>query len=502
NLTDSEIYAYDVPIEVNDHFPYYLSGYDEEGAPIFIVEGGKWDMRKYVEQGGKHYDVLDIYIDRMILNFRDSGLNSTAKQFVIISDMDGFSIRQAGHVKTVQFMISKFVRFEQIVRSGTLKRAWGLNVNVLFERIWQIGRHILGQLENYIEIFGTNPEKWKPKLLKQLPRDQIPECSSNLTDSEIYDFGLPVEMKEQFIYYLSGYDEEGVPSGKMGREEIRGASIRQAGHGKSVQFMISNFVRFEKIARSGTMKRAWILNANALFEGIWQIGSRILGQLANTVEFVSVLLLLFWATLVTSSNLTDSEILAFDAPAEIKSSFPYYLSGYDEDGAPIWVFELGKWDMRKFAEQGGKLYDAMDIYGDQMFLNFKKSGLSSPAKQFVGICDMDGFQVRQAGHAKTVQFILSKFVRFEQIVRDGAMKQGWIVNANALWGTIWKLGSPLLGALANSIEVFGANKNAWIPKLLKHLPRDQISEWYGGLPNHKPVKLYIHIDVANLFDYK
>ncbi|CAG7724012.1 unnamed protein product, partial [Allacma fusca] len=35
----------------------------------------------------------------------------------------------------------------------------------------------------------------------------------------------------------------------------------------------------------------------------------------------SVLLLLICATLVTSHNLTDSEILAFDAPAEIKSSF-------------------------------------------------------------------------------------------------------------------------------------------------------------------------------------
>ncbi|CAG7823906.1 unnamed protein product [Allacma fusca] len=164
----------------------------------------------------------------------------------------------------------------------------------------------------------------------------------------------------------------------------------------------------------------------------------------------SVLLLLICATLVTSNNLTDSEILAFDAPAEIKSSFPYYLSGYDEDGAPIWLFEFGKWDMRKYAEQGGKL---------------------------------------QAGHLKTVQFILSKFGRFEQIVRDGAMKQGCFVNGNALWSTIWNLGSPLLGALANSVEIYGTNKKVWIPKLLKVLPRDQIPEKYGGLPSHEPLKI-------------
>ncbi|CAG7821959.1 unnamed protein product [Allacma fusca] len=53
NLPDSEIFAFDVPTEIQEEFPYYLSGYDEEGAPIWIFEGGKWDMRKYVEQGGR-----------------------------------------------------------------------------------------------------------------------------------------------------------------------------------------------------------------------------------------------------------------------------------------------------------------------------------------------------------------------------------------------------------------------------------------------------------------
>ncbi|CAG7828141.1 unnamed protein product, partial [Allacma fusca] len=151
NLTDSEIYAFDVPAEIKDQFPYYLSGYDEEGAPIWIFEGGKWDVRKYVEQGGKHYDGMDVHIDRMYLMFRDSGLNSTGKQFVVICDMGGFNIRQAGHGKTVQFMLSKFVRFEQIARSGTLKRAWLLNVNAIFQGIWQIGSRILGQLANFVE---------------------------------------------------------------------------------------------------------------------------------------------------------------------------------------------------------------------------------------------------------------------------------------------------------------------------------------------------------------
>ncbi|CAG7825792.1 unnamed protein product [Allacma fusca] len=167
---------------------------------------------------------------------------------------------------------------------------------------------------------------------------------------------------------------------------------------------------------------------------------------------IVLMIIVLSATLATSHNLTDSEALAYVAPVEIQESLPYYLSGYDEDGAPLWVFELGKWDVRKFVDLGGELFNAMDIYADQMFLTFRESGRNSTAKQFLAICDMDKFSIRQAGHFKTVQFLISKFVRLEQIVSVGALKQAWIINANFLWESVWQLGSPLLGALANSID--------------------------------------------------
>ncbi|CAG7834525.1 unnamed protein product [Allacma fusca] len=340
NLTDSEIFAFDVPDEIQDEFSYYLSGYDEEGAPIWIFEAGKWDMRKYVELGGELYEAMDIFTDRI------------------------FSIRQAADVKTVQFILSKFVRFEHTTRSGSLKQAWILNANILFQRIWEIGRHSLGKLASSVEIFVTE------------------------------------------MYILS-----------------------------------------------------------------------------HTAVVVLA------ATLVASTSLTNLEILAFDAPKEIKETYPYYLSGYDEDGAPIWIFELGKWDIRKYAEKEGELYEAADIYADQILLNFRESGRNSSAKQFVAICDIEGFSLRQVQHPKTVQFLLRRFFRFEEIVRDGSLKHMWIINVNSLFDWLWKLGSPLLGSLANSIELYGTNKKLWLPKLLSQLPRDQLPEWYGGTPGLKPLKI-------------
>ncbi|CAG7721046.1 unnamed protein product [Allacma fusca] len=199
---------------------------------------------------------------------------------------------------------------------------------------------------------------------------------------------------------------------------------------------------------------------------------------------------LWGISIATASNLTDAEILAYDSPPIVQENFPYYLSGYDEDGAPIWVFELGKWDVRTFLEKDNETAFAMDVACDQMLLRFKESAINSQAKQFLYICDMDKYSLRQASHLRTVQFVLSKFLRLGQIIQSGYLKQAWIVNANYLWDRVWQLGRPLLGALASNIDVYGYNKEVWKPRLLKYLPRDQIPEWYGGLPNHKPVRVF------------
>ena len=49
---------------------------------------------------------------------------------------------------------------------------------------------------------------------------------------------------------------------------------------------------------------------------------------------------------------------------------------------------------------------------------------------------------------------------------------------------------PVLGNLMEKIQVYGTNKSKWMPELLRQLPQDQLPSWYGGLPDHKPVKVY------------
>jgi hypothetical protein len=208
------------------------------------------------------------------------------------------------------------------------------------------------------------------------------------------------------------------------------------------------------------------------------------------VLFIAAIACIVLSGSVLGHDLTEEELLKYETPQKMKDLFPYYLSGYDEDGAPIWVWEFGKWDVRSIVEKGGKDYDDMDKSADHMFLDFRESGRNATDKQgFVTIMDLNGYPLSQAGHLRTITFVISKFRKFEELIKDGDMKVGWIINANYLFERVWQIGKPLLGVLANSIQVYGTNPSTWKPLILKTIRRDQIPEWYGGLKNFTPVQV-------------
>ncbi|CAG7829343.1 unnamed protein product, partial [Allacma fusca] len=76
----------------------------------------------------------------------------------------------------------------------------------------------------------------------------------------------------------------------------------------------------------------------------------------------------------------------------------------------------------------------------------------------------------QAGHPKTVQFVLRLMLKIEEFGRQKLLKQGWVVNANTLFEGIWRLSGPLLGQKGEAFEVYTNKKESWLPKILKVLP--------------------------------
>ncbi|CAG7641142.1 unnamed protein product [Allacma fusca] len=189
--------------------------------------------------------------------------------------------------------------------------------------------------------------------------------------------------------------------------------------------------------------------------------------------------------------LTDDELLKYEVPEETAKRFPYYLSGYDYEGAPIWIWELGKWDFVPTITNGGEELEAANKATDQMFLRFRKSGKDAPDQQgFNVIMDMDGYTLSKAVDVRALGVVLGKFRKFGELLKSADLKHGWIVNVNAIFESVLRLGAPLVGNTRANFEVHGTNPAKWKPALLKDLPKDQIPEWYGGEPGFAPVKVY------------
>ncbi|CAG7732732.1 unnamed protein product [Allacma fusca] len=79
--------------------------------------------------------------------------------------------------------------------------------------------------------------------------------------------------------------------------------------------------------------------------------------------------------------------------------------------------------------------------------------------------------------------------QFEQAFSNH-MKVAYIVNANFVFTTVWNMMKPILGQNVYKVDIFGSNKDQWVPVLLKHFPRDQLSKRYGGTRHFKPVQVY------------
>ncbi|CAG7827055.1 unnamed protein product, partial [Allacma fusca] len=43
---DNALYKWVPPMDLQLRFPYYLTGYDDENRSIWVVEFGKWNLRK------------------------------------------------------------------------------------------------------------------------------------------------------------------------------------------------------------------------------------------------------------------------------------------------------------------------------------------------------------------------------------------------------------------------------------------------------------------------
>lgn len=101
--------------EMLKRYPFYLDGVDKQGRPVLTIPYGTWDVRSLIEAEGPDRMVLHLNLllesvmaqvrEKTIANKDEPGRNN-GLQFVVVSNMDGYSYRQLANMSGKSIYLS------------------------------------------------------------------------------------------------------------------------------------------------------------------------------------------------------------------------------------------------------------------------------------------------------------------------------------------------------------------------------------------------------------
>ncbi|CAG7823792.1 unnamed protein product [Allacma fusca] len=170
--------AWVTPKELQNAFPYYLSGFDEDCRPIWVGLLGRWDLSKFISKGESSAKAMEKFIQQAVYRIVTSTKNipsgcGPVSGIVIIYDTDGFNYRQITSGETISFFFNACRVYVPLIVQY-FECVYFVNTNFMFRGLLRTARPIMGSVMERVEIYGTRKATWVPKLLKKLPRDQLP----------------------------------------------------------------------------------------------------------------------------------------------------------------------------------------------------------------------------------------------------------------------------------------------------------------------------------------
>ncbi|CAG7716020.1 unnamed protein product [Allacma fusca] len=158
-LTTGEYDTWTPPSDIAKNYPYYLSGFDDQNRPIWVLEFGKWDIRAALLKDEEYVKALDMHIDQATWNFFTSTVlraspDAPNKEFIVLIDAEGYNLAQLNSAKAVSFVVRKLTMITIATRFAS--SVYAVNVNFAAERLLSLLKPFLGrEFEKFI-IFGTN----------------------------------------------------------------------------------------------------------------------------------------------------------------------------------------------------------------------------------------------------------------------------------------------------------------------------------------------------------
>ncbi|CAG7831206.1 unnamed protein product [Allacma fusca] len=182
NSTDS--------IENLKDFRYYVSGFDYDNRPVVIMDWGKWNIEWLIKQPDlknllkKNYEN---YINELasgdftqkMSKYLSSGQNSS-DEVVIIKNYDAFDIRHVYTSESFKLCMDLLKQMQKCFHK--IEYGMVVNANAFTYQLLDMGKPLIGNILSKFDVYGTNPEKWIPRLSRKIPLDQLPHSLGGRED--------------------------------------------------------------------------------------------------------------------------------------------------------------------------------------------------------------------------------------------------------------------------------------------------------------------------------
>jgi hypothetical protein len=162
---------------------------------------------------------------------------------------------------------------------------------------------------------------------------------------------------------------------------------------------------------------------------------------------------------------------------------PFDITGFDREGHPILVPNIGAIDVRKQVVRGnGKLFSRYGIQAIERALARREVASKMFGKnvtQILIIADYSGFSLRQHACLSCIPYIQDLAIKIEKYYPEVA-KEFIVINLPRIAIPIFDVAKSLAPRTGKIIKFFGADRAEWSNYLLSIVSPDQLSQQYGG----------------------
>lgn len=100
-------------------FPYYLTGYGEDGSPVYVSEYGNYKFAEALASSGntgreRMKDLILKYMQQGTYNFLRHGVANNSQGVVLVIDFNGFSLASYADPIAIQIGLRQMTMLDRI----------------------------------------------------------------------------------------------------------------------------------------------------------------------------------------------------------------------------------------------------------------------------------------------------------------------------------------------------------------------------------------------------